>query len=140
MPMVDGVWMSESALVFVILCAWLAVCAWFDWRKGEVPNWLTLPGMAGGILYAAVLRPERLLLVGASFTILFILFLLNGIGGADVKVLTGLAGFWPSMMVAALLVQGIWGLILLIRKGRGAEFRAIPAYALGAALSVIFLF
>jgi Flp pilus assembly protein protease CpaA len=45
--MVDGVWMSESALVFVILCAWLAVCAWFDWRKGEVPNWLTLPGMAG---------------------------------------------------------------------------------------------
>jgi Flp pilus assembly protein protease CpaA len=140
MPMVDGVWMSESALVFVLLFAWLTVCAGFDWRKGEVPNWLTLPGMLGGILYAAVLRPERLLFVCAAFAILFILFLLNGIGGADVKVLTGLAGFWPAMMVAALLVQGIWGLIVLIRKGRGAEFRAIPAYALGAALSALFLF
>ena len=132
--------MSESVLVFLILFAWLTACAWFDWRKGEVPNWLTLPGMVGGILYAVVLRPERVLLVGTAFAILFILFLLNGIGGADVKVLTGLAGFWPSMMIAALLVQGIWGLIVLIRKGRGAEFRAIPAYALGAALSVIFMF
>jgi Flp pilus assembly protein protease CpaA len=96
--------------------------------------------MVGGILYAAVIRPERLLFVCAAFAILFILFLLNGIGGADVKVLTGLAGLWPVVMIAALLVQGIWGLIVLIRKGRGAEFRAIPAYAVGAALSAVFLF
>jgi Flp pilus assembly protein protease CpaA len=138
--MMDGIWMSESVLIFIFLFIWLVVCAGFDWRNGEISNWLTLPGMGAGILYAASLRPERLLFTGASFTILFVLFLLNGIGGADVKVLTGLAGFWPAMMIAALLVQGIWGLILLIRKGKGVEFRAIPAYALGAALCVILLF
>lgn len=118
---------------------WLAVCAIFDWRKGEVPNWLTLPGMAAGIIYAIFFHPERLIILAAAFITFFVLFLLNGIGGADVKVLTALAGLWPTAMFTALLVQGIWELYVLIRRGRGAEFKAIPAYALGAAFSALFV-
>ena len=40
-------------------------------------------------------------------------------------------------MIAALLVQGTWGLLVLIRKGWGAEFKAIPSYAVGAGLSAL---
>jgi len=121
------------------MLVWLVACAVFDWRKGEVPNWLTLPGMAAGIAYASLFHSERLVLVAATFIIMLGLFFIKGMGGADVKVLTGVAGLWPAGLVAALLAQGIWGVIVLIRKGRGAEFRAIPAYAAGAALSAIIL-
>jgi Flp pilus assembly protein protease CpaA len=132
--------MSQTAYVYIITWTWLAACAIFDWQKGEVPNWLTMPGMAAGIVYAVVFHPERLIIIIAAFIILVGLFLLQGIGGADVKVLTALAGLWPTAMIAALLVQGTWGLVVLIRKGRGAEFKAIPAYALGAGLSALLLF
>lgn len=131
--------MTQSILVCLVTWIWLAVCAFYDWQHGEVPNWLTIPGMAAGVLYAAVLHQERLLILIITFIILLVLFLLNGIGGADVKVLTALAGLWPAAMFAALLVQGTWGLLVLIVKGRGVEFKAIPAYALGASLSALLL-
>jgi Flp pilus assembly protein protease CpaA len=95
--------------------------------------------MASGVIFAAVFYPERLLILGITFIALMVLFLLNGIGGADVKVLTALAGLWPAAMIAALVVQGTWGLLVLIRKGKGVEFKAIPAYALGASLSALLL-
>jgi len=131
--------MSEQFIIAAITIAWLFVCAVFDWKTGEVSNWLTLPGMVAGILYGVWLGGERLIILAAAFIGLIILYLLGSMGGADVKVLTALAGLWPAAMLAALLVQGIWGAVVLIRKGRGAEFRAIPAYALGAAVSVIIL-
>jgi len=57
----------------------------------------------------------------------------------DVKVLTTLAGLWPTALLSALVIQGIWGIVVLVRRGRGNEFRAIPAYALGALLSIVLL-
>ncbi len=57
----------------------------------------------------------------------------------DVKVLTALAGLWPAALFSALVVQGIWGIVVLKRRGCGNEFRAIPAYALGALLSAVLL-
>jgi hypothetical protein len=83
---------------------------------------------------------ERLILVAAALAGLMLLYVLGSLGGADVKVLIALAGLWPAAMLAALLVQGIWGGIVLIKEGRGAEFRAIPAYALGAILSIVLFF
>jgi prepilin peptidase CpaA len=131
--------MTQLNLLWLIIWFWLIICAFFDWRKGEVPNWLTLPGMAAGIVYVIAVHPERLIFLGVAFVALIGLFLLKGLGGADVKVLTALAGLWPLAMIVALLVQGIWGLLVLIRKGRGAEFKAIPAYALGAVLATLLL-
>jgi len=118
---------------------WLCACAVIDARQGEVSNWLTLPGMAAGIAYAFYKGGDRLIILGAAFGLLMLLFLLGSMGGADVKVLTALAGLWPAAMLIAFFVQGIWGIIVLIKRGRGTEFRAIPSYAVGAALSVLLL-
>jgi len=57
----------------------------------------------------------------------------------DVKVSTALAGLWPTALFLALVVQGIWVIVVLVRRGRGNEFRTIPAYALGALLSAMLL-
>jgi prepilin peptidase CpaA len=131
--------MSEQLIIAGIVMIWLIACAIYDWMHGEVPNWLTLPGMAAGIIYAIIIGGDRLIILAAAFIGLILLFVLKSMGGADVKVLTALAGLWPAALLAALLAQGIWGAVVLIRKGRGMEFRAIPAYALGAAVSVIIL-
>jgi len=131
--------MNEQIIIAGIVMVWLFICAFFDWKHGEVPNWLTLPGMAAGIIYAINTGGDRLIILIAAFIGLIVLYLLKSMGGADVKILTALAGLWPAALLAALLVQGIWGAVVLLRKGRGAEFRAIPAYALGAAVSVIIL-
>jgi prepilin peptidase CpaA len=132
--------MKEQLIISAIVLVWLMVCAFQDWRSGEVSNWLTIPAMALGMGYAVYMGRERLILVAAALAGLMLLYVLGSLGGADVKVLIALAGLWPTAMLAALLVQGIWGGIVLIKQGRGAEFRAIPAYALGAMLSIVLFF
>lgn len=131
--------MMREWIIALISVIWLTVCAFQDARTGEVSNWLTLPGMAAGIIYSAFIGWDRVAIVGAALAATLLLFFIGSMGGADVKVLTGLAGLWPTAMIAAFFVQGIWGLIVIIRKGKGSEFRAIPSYALGAALSVLLL-
>ena len=132
--------MKEQLIISAIVLVWLMVCAYQDWRSGEVSNWLTIPAMILGMGYAVYMGRERLILVAAALAGLMLLYVLGSLGGADVKVLVALAGLWPTAMLAALLVQGIWGGIVLIKQGRGAEFRAIPAYALGAMLSIVLFF
>ncbi len=131
--------MMREWIIALISVIWLTVCAIQDARTGEVSNWLTLPGMVAGIIYSAFIGWDRVAIVGAALAATLLLFFIGSMGGADVKVLTGLAGLWPTAMIAAFLVQGIWGMIVIIRKGKGSEFRAIPSYALGAALSVLLL-
>ena len=132
--------MTEQLIISAVVLVWLVVCAIQDWKSGEVSNWLTIPAMALGMGYAVYMGRERLILVAAALAGLMLLYVLGSLGGADVKVLVALAGLWPTAMLAALLVQGIWGGIVLIKQGRGAEFRAIPAYALGAILSIVLFF
>ena len=131
--------MNEQIIISIIVMGWLAACAVQDWKYGEVSNWLTIPGMITGMIYAAFAGSERLILCVAALAGLSLLYILGSIGGADIKVLIALAGLWPAAMLGALLVQGIWGMVVLIKKGRGAEFRAIPAYALGAAISIVLI-
>jgi len=132
--------MNEQRIISALVLVWLLVCAFQDWKSGEVSNWLTIPAMALGMGYAVYMGRERLILVAAALAGLMLLYVLGSLGGADVKVLVALAGLWPTAMLAALLVQGIWGGVVLIKRGRGAEFRAIPAYALGAILSIVLFF
>lgn len=131
--------MTANWIIIPVTITWLIVCAVLDARHGEVPNWLTLPGMAAGIIYSLFMGWERAAITAAAFIGLMLLFMLRSLGGADVKVLTGLAGFWPAGMIAAFIMQGIWGAVVMIIRGRGSEFRAIPSYAVGALLSLLLL-
>jgi len=130
---------AEKWIIASVSAVWLFICAVYDAKHGEVPNWLTLPGMAVGVLYALIKGSDRLIIMLVAFGLLLVLFILGSMGGADVKVLTGLSGLWPVAMIAAFFVQGLWGIVVLIKKGRGSEFRAIPSYAVGALLSFVFL-
>ena len=131
--------MLEQWVIALLVILWLGACAIIDARDGEVSNWLTMPGMVIGVGYALFKGGDRLIILGAAIGLLMLLFLLGSMGGADVKVLTALAGLWPTALFVAFFVQGIWGIIVLIKRGRGTEFRAIPSYAVGALLSALLL-
>lgn len=124
--------MVQETIVKIILLTWLGVCAWQDWRVGEVSNWLTLPPMSVAGIYALLAGGDTLLIFIAALIGVFILFYLGGLGGADAKILVVLAGLWPAGFLGAVLVQGIWGMVAMLRNGRSAGFRAVPTYAAGA--------
>ena len=130
----------DSGLIITILSLiWLVICAVMDWKNGVISNWLTMPGMFIGILNASFHSKQRVVFTAVVFAGCLILYLLRGLGGADVKVLTGLAGLWPAAVLGALVMQGIWGVVVLVRSGKNTKFCAIPSYALGAAASLILL-
>jgi Flp pilus assembly protein protease CpaA len=131
--------MTEQWIIAGAVTIWLVVCAVLDARHGEVTNWLTIPGMAAGIFYVVIMGGDRLILLAAVLVGLILLFIIGSMGSADVKGLTALAGLWPTALFSALVVQGIWGIVVRVRRGRGNEFRAIPAYAFGALLSTVLL-
>ena len=110
----------------VVLTASLVAAATDVW-KFRVPNILTLPLLATGLIYhgwnygAAGLLDS---VVGAlfGFGILFIFYLLGGMGAGDVKLLAGI-GAWLGMeytmyvFVAAGLAAGLYSLALILMYG-----------------------
>ncbi|HPM80093.1 MAG TPA: A24 family peptidase [Candidatus Anammoximicrobium sp.] len=112
-------------LIVVLGCGALAAVS--DIRTMRVRNALTVPLIFGGILFHAVTplgNGWAFGLGGASvgFLLLFVLFLLGGIGAGDVKLLTGV-GAWlgPSavffVFLAAGLLAGFVSLVIVV-KGR----------------------
>ena len=129
--------MVQDTLVKVLVLIWLLVCAWQDWRTGEVANWLTLPPMAAAGIFALFAGRDAVLFFVAALMGVFILFYLGSFGGADAKILVVLAGFWPLAFLAAVLVQGVWGMVMMLRQGRKSGFRAVPTYAAGAMICLL---
>jgi len=88
----------------VAAMALTAIAAWFDVRKGEIPNWLSLPPLVlapiAHVVYLSALGAPREValtegaysLGGALLTgfVPFILFRQSAIGGGDVKLLAAL--------------------------------------------------
>jgi Flp pilus assembly protein protease CpaA len=119
-----------------VLTVVLILAGFQDWRKHEVTDWLTWPlficgGIAAGV---AVVNMDFLPLIISVF--LIVAWYFDWMGGADVRMLSGLCGLWLLAGLLTLLATGIWGLILTLRK-RGKE--KIPALV-GSAFAVVVLY
>jgi prepilin peptidase CpaA len=133
---------ASIATPFVI--SYLLVAAIVDLRQRQLPAWLTLGGIASGVLVATAAGLESLevsligLLVGGIILLPFAL--LGGIGWADVLLL-GAVGAWEGSGFA--LQTALWmaliGAILAIVAWRRGEriFPYVPAIALGAVVSSV---
>lgn len=104
-----------------------AIAAWFDWRKGEIPNWITLGSLGAGLAAHAVLGAAAGGAKAAGFELLWslvgaiacglvplLLYRLGALGGGDLKLLLGL------------------GAVLGVRLGIEAELYGFVAAALYA--------
>lgn len=124
-----------SGLLVVCAGAFTAAAAVWDWRFWRIPNKLTLPAFAAGLIYqfafhglAGLADAGLGFLVG--FGVLFVLWMVGGGGGGDVKLMGALSvwlGFHLTLLVlvmSTLLVVCGFGAVLfwnlLTRRG-GAQ-------------------
>lgn len=114
-------------VVFIVAASVAAVAAAYDWRKGEIPNWLTFPALlAGPLLHIArflavhqtmdtALQEGGYSLGGAALCVVvpMLLYRQGAIGGGDVKLLAALGALLqPTVGVEAQMYGFFAGAIL----------------------------
>ena len=110
----------------IILFVTLVLAAAFDLRQRRIPNVLTLPVMAGGIIYWSVfsgvdgfMHGTGGLLLGIGFLVIF--YLMGIMGAGDVKLMGAVGSFLgPQGVFHAFLysaiIGGLYALFVLARS------------------------
>ena len=120
-----------TPIAHFFILVFLTLAAIQDYKTGEVSNWITIPLFLGGAI--VILANLELLLIILSMLLLF--FWHKGwMGGADVKVLVALLGFWSEAAFVAFFLLGAWGLVSLVRKKK-KSFPCLVAIAAGTSLT-----
>ena len=107
----------------------MAVCAGVtDWRYRRIPNWLTVSGLAVGVIVNAILfgwfgLRSAVLGFALGLALLLPLVLIRALGGGDWKFAGALgACLGPrqliSVLIATVFVAGLMALVVVIYKGR----------------------
>ena len=127
--------MAPTQGVVWFVSAMLIEAAVIDGRQLRVPNWLTFPMAAAGLIYAAATGGGPALwmsLAGAAvgLALLLPLHAIGGMGAGDVKLLAAM-GAWvgPSITLGAFLATGVVGglmaLVMIARSGEVARHLAL---------------
>jgi prepilin peptidase CpaA len=87
-----------------------AAAAFYDWRRGEIPNWLTLPPIAAaplvyGLVYGLEFALHSLAASFLSALVPYLLFRRGGMGGGDVKVFGALGAITGFDLLVGVEIQ-----------------------------------
>lgn len=117
--------MAISHIAVLVL---VTVAAFLDIRSHRIPNWLTYPSWAVGVLIAGVTLGSTGVtnsIAGflVAFAPMFLMFLGGSIGGGDVKLMGGvgaLLGFPAGLnaLISSILIGGFFAAIILLWQGR----------------------
>ena len=95
-----------SILLVIVAAAFTSAAAVWDVRERRIPNKLTLPVFAIGLVYQAFYGWSGLVDAGSGFLVgfgtLFVLWMIGGGGGGDVKLMGALSvwlGFEMTLLV-----------------------------------------
>lgn len=133
--------------VSLMLLAVLGAMAGFtDWRSRRIPNWLTIPAAAVGILVNAVAigwtgAKSSLLGLALGLGLLLPFVLIRSLGAGDWKLIGAVGAFLGpanllNVLFAALLIAGLMALVLIIWKGRLKQTVRNIAHIVGALFSL----
>lgn len=110
------------------LAAMVLIAAFTDLKRREIPNWLTLGGIAAGLaLNTSLAGLSGLKTAGAGLglaALIFIpLFVMRWLGGGDVKIMGAIGALaGPQYMIVIFVFDAILGgiaaLVLVIARGR----------------------
>ncbi len=124
----DALFIGELAALGIAL-----VSAVTDWRRGEIPNWLTLPPLVVGPLFWLLvgglgpLGLELLLQSLASILVCslvpYLLWRRNALGGGDVKIVAAMGGlvhmkYGLEIVLAGLIASSIYAFLRLAWQGK----------------------
>lgn len=113
---------------------WLVICALYDLRRREVPDWLTLPAVILALVWQVIHPSGWLPWALAGVTVA--LTLLGVLPGGDMKGLVVLALYDPRLYLSAWLGAGgvylIWRVVL-----RECWMPGYVGFAVGCVLGII---
>lgn len=113
--------MSIQFLQFAPLLAVLIAAAIQDWKQRRIANYLTLPlllaGIVHSILHGNIGWQSSLLGITTGFCLTIILFIMQAMGGGDVKLLSAI-GAWlgPIPTLAVFAASAIIGMLIVITQ------------------------
>jgi len=110
-------------VVFIVAIAVAAIGAFLDWRKGEIPNWLTLPViLAAPLLHIIRFKLAKETMEVASYegayslggaalaaVVPLLLFRQSAIGGGDVKLFIALGAILQPVLGVEAQMYGFFG-------------------------------
>ena len=125
----SGFWkeavLSGGAISLVVLAGWI------DWRVRKIPNWLTVPALAVGLVLSGAFwrwagLKSSLEGAGLSLGILLPFVLVRALGAGDWKLMGALGAFlWPQRLIVVLLgtvlVSGLMSAVEVIRQRKVIE-------------------
>lgn len=113
----------EVSLLVVLLAA-----AVYDVRYRRIPNWVSVGGIALGLLANTLTKgiPGLLFSLGGfaiGFGLYFLLYVFHAMGAGDVKLMGAIGALvgwqnWVAIFVIAAIVGGIMAMILIMARGR----------------------
>jgi len=146
--------LTGQTLVYALLFSALLLVTFIDLAYKIIPNEITLPGIAIGMIAAGFILPQGfwnslmgLLLGGGLFYLIADLsqriLKQEGMGGGDIKLIAMIGAFlgWQSVLLTIFigaLLGSIVGLFLILIKGQGRRYPIPfgPFLALGALASL----
>ncbi len=128
--------MSPVDLAFhVAICVALLVAARQDLRSREVSNWISIPLFFCGAV-AVLFNGDWMFVI--LFALFVVIALVGGYGAADGKIMAGLTGLWPLVVLPAMIVlpafHSIW------RKKNESPAPLTVSIAAAAVLTVLLEF
>ncbi len=111
----------------ILLYAVIAICAITDVMYGKIFNKITYPAIVAGLLINLLIgyNAFKSSLIGmlVAFIIFLIVFVIGGLGGGDVKLMTAIGAIkgYPFVMYAifySALVGGLMSIGVMIWKGK----------------------
>jgi len=132
-------------VLWLLPALFAAIAGFTDWRSRRIPNWLTVSGLALGILINSLTRgwpgaKDALLGAGLGLLLLLPFVLLRSLGAGDWKLIGALGAFLgPASLItvlfATVLVAGLMALTLVIWKRRMGQTLRNIACMLAAVFS-----
>lgn len=120
------IWPETSRLlVKLLITAWLAAVAVWDWRTGRIPNGLSLPVM--GLAGALQLYQGRWYVL-VIWALLYLIWRVHIIGGGDAKLLMGLFALFPTWrftLLFGILVLAVSVPLLVLQHWDRSPFEVV---------------
>lgn len=128
--------LTAALPVYMVLASALLALAVIDLHHRILPDRITLPGIAVGLLASATLLPAGLVpallgaALGGGLFLLIALLSRGGMGGGDIKLIAMIGAFlgWQAVLLTTFLaavVGGLVGLVLMLAFGKGRKY-AVP--------------
>jgi leader peptidase (prepilin peptidase) / N-methyltransferase len=141
---------AAAALPAVYLAATAPELTRIDLREHRLPDRMTLPGIAVGVVGVAIQGVATrtvpwvpLIAAAALVIVFFVLAVFGGMGLGDVKLVAVIGLASPTLGIAVLappaafLLGGVVSIVALIRRGRGARIPFGPFLLAGYVVALV---